>query len=181
MFRKMAEEIVFFLLCKGILDSDKREVYEYAVEVILLNGGLLCTTFLISVLLHKFREYLLFLIIFLPLRVTLGGMHLESSLLCMIWSNILYAGMLIIAMPLYQNYRIPECCFFILLGIVSYCLPPLHDGDKAWHNKKLARIFILLYTIIGVVGVYFQWWFAPIWLLYCMMPELFFVIAKKKT
>lgn len=31
MFRKMAEKIVFFLLCKGMLDLDKREVYEYAV------------------------------------------------------------------------------------------------------------------------------------------------------
>lgn len=178
MFRQMAEEIVYFLICKKVLDVDKREVYEYAVEVILLNGGLLCTTCFISLLLHRGIEYVLFLIVFLPLRVTLGGMHLKSSVLCMIWSNILYIGMLVIAEPFYHNWRIPECFIFIVLNVISYCLSPLHEDGRAWYNKKLARILILFNMMIGCAGMFYHWQLTSIWLLYCMMPEMFYVLKK---
>lgn len=79
MFRMIAEEIVFFLIQKGVLDNEKREIYEYAVEVILLNGSLLCTTLIISIAMKKTICYIFFLLFFVPLRITLGGMLYMST------------------------------------------------------------------------------------------------------
>ena len=89
MFRNLAEDISFLLIKNKIVEIEKREIYIYGLEVILLNGGLLITFLIISLLCGEMINFLAYLIFFLPMRLFSGGYHAETSERCFILSTII--------------------------------------------------------------------------------------------
>ena len=67
MFKIVAEEIVFFMLRHKWIGEEKHEIYEYAMEVLLLNGGLLLIDFIISIIFHEMSIFVAFILIFVPI------------------------------------------------------------------------------------------------------------------
>ena len=90
MFRNLAEDITFLLIKHKTVDIEHRDVYIYGLEVILLNGGLLITFLIISLLCGEMVNFLAYLIFFLPMRLFSGGYHAETSERCFILSTITF-------------------------------------------------------------------------------------------
>ena len=72
MFRYFAENITFVLIKNKILNIKNRNIYVYAIEVILLNVILLLSLLGISILGKDLSCFMGFLLFFVPLRILLS-------------------------------------------------------------------------------------------------------------
>ena len=61
MFKHLAEDVTFLLIKNKMLDIQSYEIYLYAVEVIILNGSILLTCLLISILSGELFHMLAFI------------------------------------------------------------------------------------------------------------------------
>ncbi len=145
MFRVAAEEIVLFMLQHKWLNQAKREIYEYAMEVILLNGGLLLINLIFSAIFHQMQFFVAFLLVFVPIRIYLGGLHLRSAECCMIFSVTFYLLLMLANHMLYIKYGSIELIIMTLFSLICLVLKPLPErieGKKS-HNKSIANIIIV--------------------------------------
>ena len=69
-------------------DTDKEEIYIYGLELIISTFFGLSSILLISCLLFCFTSGLVFISVFVPLRLFTGGYHAENYGKCFIISNI---------------------------------------------------------------------------------------------
>ncbi len=180
MFRTIAEDIVFFLLRKGFLDNKKREIYEYGMEVLLLNGSLLCTTLIISLVMNKLYSYILFLLFFVPLRVTLGGGHLKTSGACMLCSNLMYVILVLVESGLYNKLGIMESILFFVVGIATILLKPIHKDLKGKRNKKIANTLIAIDFILCYAAFHINFQYESALMIFVLLPEILFIFGKMK-
>lgn len=96
MLKAFSEDIVYRLIRMKILDIQKREVYTYGMEVLLLNGGVMMSTFVISLLTDTLVHYLFFVMVFCPLRMMAGGYHAQTAGKCFLVSNGIYMATVLI-------------------------------------------------------------------------------------
>ncbi len=180
MFRIAAEELVFFLLRHKWLNQEKREIYEYAMEGVLLNGGLLIITLIISAMVHRVDYYIAFILFFVPLRTHLGGFHLKKSELCMGFSLLFYVATMMMSDFIYDKYGQIE--LLIMGGLSIICIfsnyLPVKNNGREKYNKTVANVIIVMDCII--VG--FLWRFHITYIssiiLLVSSAMLFFLIAK---
>ena len=153
MFRLAAEEIVFFLICHKCLGISKREVYEYAVEVLLMNGSLLFVDFLLSLFFHQLWFFFVFFVFFVPLRMCLGGLHFKHAGTCMIASVLFYVILMLSHAQLYERYADIEMAGMVLLSAACLLQKPLPAKISGLENnhKKIANVIIWLETLLIVV------------------------------
>ena len=158
MFKNIAEDIVFYLSRKKILNQDNREIYVYALEVVLLNFILLMTLLIISLFGGQHLFFVCYLCFFVPLRVFTGGYHAKKSETCFVMSVASY----VLAMILVNNNLLlfnNEIIVFItaLLMFLMFLYSPIeninHPLEKARKrkNKIIARVIVLIdFTLLIV-------------------------------
>lgn len=158
MFKNIAEDIVFYLSRKKILNQDNREIYVYALEVVLLNFILLMTLLIISLFGGQYLFFVCYLCFFVPLRVFTGGYHAKKSETCFVMSVASY----VLAMILVNNNLLlfnNEIIVFItaLLMLLMFLYSPIeninHPLEKARKrkNKIIARVIVLIdFTLLIV-------------------------------
>lgn len=100
MFRYFAENITFVLIKNKILNIKNRNIYVYAIEVILLNLILLLSLLGISILGKDLSCFMGFLLFFVPLRTFVGGYHAKHSEVCLAMS----IGIYMVVMIIFYNY-----------------------------------------------------------------------------
>ena len=154
MFGYIPDDIVVWAYRnKWLKDYDKREIYEYAVEVIMLNTLLLTICFLLSIFTHKMLCFETFLLIFIPLRIVLGGIHLKNSYMCMVCSVGMYMFIALFGGRMYSEYKWYVICTWCIILLVCLLLKPLEDKN---YNKKLANIIIVADAIIILFCILFN-------------------------
>ncbi len=158
MFKNIAEDIVFYLSRKKILNQDNREIYVYALEVVLLNFILIMTLLIISLFGGQHLFVVCYLCFFVPLRVFTGGYHAKKSEICFVMSVASY----VLAMILVNNNLLlfnNEIIVFItaLLMLLMFLYSPIeninHPLEKARKrkNKIIARVIVLIdFTLLIV-------------------------------
>ncbi len=149
MIQTAAEELVFFLLRHKWLDREKRDIYEYAMEVILLNGGILIINLILGILFGKLTGYLAFLLLFVPLRRYLGGFHFKSSGVCMICSILFFVVSVFTCDLLYQNFGELEFPIVLLIDALALLGKPLPGKVKG--TEKRANVILVAEMAVIVV------------------------------
>lgn len=182
MFRIAAEEIVFFMLRHKWLNHSKREIYEYAVETLLLNGGLLFVNFMISILFHQMPFFAAFIFIFVPIRRYLGGLHLGNSEFCMICSVAFYVIAMYINDIVYKRYGIIEILFMIVLNVICLFLKPLPEKIPTLknQNKYIANGIMIIDMIVIIFCREMGFTITSALVLLNICAILFYIIAKMK-
>ena len=149
MFKNIAEDIVFLLIRKNLLNNDNREIYTYAIEVILLNFSLLMTLFIISLITSQLLFFLCYLIFFIPLRVFSGGYHAKKSEICFVLSVASYVISMVMLNANLQIYKsviiliitIAIIVEILLLAPIENINHPLSDTQKN-RNKIIVRVIV---------------------------------------
>ena len=138
MFKYIAENLVFLLIKHKRLDIANREIYNYGLEAILLNG--------------------LLLICFLPLRMFAGGYHSKRSETCFMLSNAMYLFSLGIVkkyLGLHNNINIIIVTFIAL--IIMYIWSPVKNQNRPLadyqykRNKKITIVIIVIDFVLLLV------------------------------
>ena len=149
MFKNIAEDIVFLLIRKNLLNNDNREIYTYAIEVILLNFSLLMTLFIISLITGQLLFFLCYLFFFIPLRVFSGGYHAKKSEICFVLSVASYVISMVMLnanLQIYKSVIILIITIVIIVGIllrapIENINHPLSDTQKN-RNKIIVRVIV---------------------------------------
>lgn len=158
MFKIVAEYIVYLLIKKKLLDIKLYDIYLYAVEIIILNGGLLLSCFLISICTGMKVHFLCFVCFFIPLRMYIGGYHCKTSERCFICSLVLYLlsfGLLyLMKMKIIAN--IIMVITAMLMIVVFRYAPLIHERRQLnkmqiRRNKKIEYGIILLDFVIFII------------------------------
>jgi accessory gene regulator B len=164
MFNNLAKDIAFHLIKNKIVDIEKREVYVYGLEVILLNAALLIVAMGISLLFGAFMHFVTFLVVFLPLRIFAGGYHAKTSERCLILSAILYTATHVLVHFYPLLYRsIFAIVSGVIFAVVIFVFVPLVNknnelnAEQVKRNRLIARV--LLAVNVGLFAVcYWQGW-----------------------
>lgn len=187
MFRNLAEDITFLLIKNKIVDIEKREIYIYGLEVILLNGGLLITFLIISLLCGEMVNFLAYLIFFLPMRLFSGGYHAETSERCFILSTIMFGASIAASklIPLLYIFNTGK-----IIGAVSVLvilvLAPLINENNPLNQTQRRRNRIILCTLLFIDLVFFilscnyAWTIASNELIFIIMDALLLIAGKLK-
>lgn len=150
----------FFIHKKIILEKDK-EVYDYCFEVLiafLLNFIIIISLALIT---RTFLFGMLFLLAFLPLRITVGGYHANTHLKCMI--TLVFTYLIFVSLiRVFPANLITVTCFGILAlseSIIFLFAPSEDKNNPLNKNKKCqlrlrGRIIGMLYALISVCGLF---------------------------
>ena len=151
MFKNIAEDIVLLLIRKNLLNNDNREIYTYAIEVILLNFSLLMTLFIISLITGQLLFFLCYLIFFIPLRIFSGGYHAKKSEICFglsVVSYVISMVMLNANLQIYRSVIILIITIAIIVGILL--LAPIENINHPLSDIQKNRNKIIVRVIVGI-------------------------------
>ena len=154
MFRNMAEDCVFLLIKQKILDIDQRDVYIYGTEIIFLNGSLLIVFMLMSLLFNAWEHFLAYLIIFIPLRIFMGGYHAKKSEHCFLLSIMMYGISLIFARFIqYLDMEYILKIAGIISGIIILVTTPLINDNNplSVSQKNRNRIIVNAFLVCDLI------------------------------
>ncbi len=90
MIHHISENIAGMLVRNQVVRSDEKDIYVYGLEVGIGNAVLLLSLLLISLLTGYIWHFLVFLAVFLPLRIFAGGAHAKTQLRCFMVSVSTY-------------------------------------------------------------------------------------------
>lgn len=185
MFHNLAVDIAFLLIKNKIVDIQQRNIYVYALEVILLNGSLLIVFLIASLLCGAMINFWAYLIFFLPIRIFSGGYHAKSSESCFVLSTIMYGLSIAITLLfplLYQNWK------WIIAGVISILVilvlspmvnenNPLTESQQK-RNRIIVCILLAADLVVFILSYNFNWRIASNVLVFIVFDALLLLIGK---
>lgn len=162
MFDKISGFITDTLIEGKVIKSEERNLYLYCFGTIIEMSANLLATLIIGVLLHRFIETLIFMLVFIPLRSFAGGYHCEKAKSCFILSIFVYLTVMFSYKFLYgiSVYLICAICFADLISI--FILSPVVSPNKPLSakeknkNRHISIIISAAYITIFFVMLYFK-------------------------
>jgi len=161
MFDKIVQRAVNFIFTYGNANEDKREIYEYGIEInlmYLINAG---TLLLLGLFAGLFWETLLLLFGYALLQSFAGGYHAMTHLRCFLIMLVSWGGTMLV-LPLIESYRYLPLMLAVL-GLLSVFLfaPVKHvnfpmSKEKEQKMKNLSRTISIIFCIIVFVFCFFQ-------------------------
>lgn len=187
MIRNLAEDITFLLIKNKIVEIEKREIYIYGLEVILLNGGLLITFLIISLLCGELLNFFAYLIFFLPMRLFSGGYHANTSERCFILSTLMF-GVSIAAsklIPLLYISFIGKIIGAVSVIVILVLAPLINENNPlSQQQRKRNRIIIctlLLFDLVFfILSCNYVWTIAANELTFIAMDAVLLLAGKLK-
>lgn len=161
MFQRIAKRICSYLSNKGILNEENKDIYTYALEVIILNTSIFVVLFIISVMMKQMESMLCFILFFVPLRSYGGGYHAKKSITCFVLSITSYVLVLLIINNYAYLYRneLMRMVTVILIVIMYIFAPIVHENhplnDKQYRrNKTIVRLLLIMdFIMLVFVGI----------------------------
>ena len=157
---KITNGITNILIESGTISEKERKLYSYCIGGVVEMGANLVLTLLLGVVMGKFAETLLFLVIIIPLRSSAGGFHANNTNSCFVLSILMYLSTIFVAgmisSKLNYIYSIP---IFVICSVCILVLSPvdcknkrLSKAEKA-KQKKICIFIILIISIVFSVMV----------------------------
>lgn len=143
-----------------ILTDEDYEVYIYVFEYIFQNIIFWICAITIGVVCRKVKEMLVFLLVFIPLRKTSGGVHAGTVDVCLLFSVLIY----------FMNIYIPELwnisftvgkILEITLATMIVILSPVDcanlklDQERKKKKKIFTGILSIFYTSISTIFYFY--------------------------
>ena len=137
----LTKRLINNLINNNIIKKEDEEIYSYGFKQMIFIFLNLITIIFIGVLLNKLFESILFMTMYIPIRVYAGGYHSRTKLRCYIFSILMLISVLyILKLGLLKSYLLIVILAIISSSIILY-LAPVED-----ENKPLDEIEIKVYT-----------------------------------
>lgn len=159
---KVAKFLADYVIQKGTVKEDERELYEYGFQIAIEAVLCIVTCFVISLILHTIPEGILFFVIFVPLRSYAGGLHLDNYWSCFSLSCLTFFAIMMVGKYLTISIHI-AFVILLLLELAVYKMYPVEninrvvDIDEDKHFKKKLQQFLLVDSIIAIICIVSGW------------------------
>lgn len=147
MFKNISSDIAFLLVRKRIIDNEKRKIYEYGAEITLLNMLNIIIPFVVSLIFGTLIHFVIFVLVFIPLRICIGGYHSKKSEHCVIISTLLYVLSVLLPTLLPSSLKTFILATLFVLSVLAILLyAPVENKNNTLckKNKKMNRLFSLV-------------------------------------
>lgn len=143
-------------------DKEKEEIYIYGVELIISTLFCLVSILLVSSLLSSFTSGLVFISVFVPLRLFTGGYHAATYRKCFIISNLSYLLILFlkcitwrtVSMEMWWCLLIGTCLYIIMNAPIINSAQPISES-KQKRSKRITK-YILTVDIVWILCLAFN-------------------------
>lgn len=152
MIQYLSKAISSAAISYGIVAEEDRELYEYSFLIMLEQVSIGLSIVLIALIFGVFFETVLYLVLFIPLRIYAGGYHAKTFSGCYIIS----VGMYLVYVILIKNIDISNK-FMLISVLISYAiillLAPVANPNKAMDIKEKKRFQTLVHRLLVVESV----------------------------
>lgn len=158
MLKNFADDFVLFLIHKKIIQGEQRELYAYGTEVILLNLFNVIIALSIALISKTWIHFFVFLLCFVPLRITCGGYHAKTSEVCLIISTIIYIITTIFYMMI-DKVHIWSFIILIICVLMIIVFSPVENENNELSpksRKKNKSISIILISLDSIIFTIFE-------------------------
>ncbi|MCL2445184.1 MAG: accessory gene regulator B family protein [Oscillospiraceae bacterium] len=159
--RKTSEKAVARLCASGAIETEDREVYEYALNILLMGVLHSLTVLFIGLLLGMFLESLVLFSTFFLARKFAGGYHASKHWQCYLFTVVTVTGALLLASLLLTQSSV---FFYVLLAVSAlaiFLLAPVEHANKplSAKEKKVYRLisWAICVVLAGLSIAFFQW------------------------
>lgn len=136
-------------------DDIKIEELRYGLEGIYLTITKAIVIFSIALILGIFKELLVFLLFFNILRFSAFGIHAKNSIVCLIYSSLIFLMLPIISKYLIINNLI-KIILFIFLIILMYVYAPADTEKRPIVSNKRRMTYKIISTTNAIVFMIFS-------------------------
>ncbi len=147
-----------YVIRKGMVDENDREIYEYGFMLSLEVGIFTLFCLLVTVCLQMYVNGILFFVVFAPLRSYAGGLHLKRYRSCFGLSCLTFSAVLAIVKYVHiPNYILAVT--LVVLEILVYVVYPVEninrkvDESENSYFKVRLRKFLIFDLIMGMICV----------------------------
>jgi accessory gene regulator B len=137
MIKKMAGHLSGALANRGIFPAEDTAVYTYGLELVIASVSGVILVFVISLLFWEPLSWFFFLLSFIPMRLTAGGYHAKTHLLCNIVFGVSYTVFMLVPVCLSDlvTPAVLICASFVSL-LVTFILSPVEAKNKPLSDQK---------------------------------------------
>ena len=156
MFRNLAEDIAYLLIKNKIVDIEKRDIYVFGVEVLLLNLLNILTALLVSIITGTKLHFLAFILVFVPLRIFSGGYHAKTSEVCYLITTATYVLSVLCVKRFPGMYSsIPALIALSVLIVPMILLAPIEHKNNSLSTYERKRNRLVSIALIAFDSLIF--------------------------
>lgn len=160
----LAEKFANWIIQNGGAEDD-REVYVYGVECFLNTVLTFGIIIVVGILLNRIDITLIWLIFFVPLRHSSGGMHASNHINCLITSLSIGIGCMLL------NPFLLSTIWIVVIGLIGSIIiifsyaPVIHanhpiPNEKTFKIRKIARYVIVIESIAILILAFVSFSYA---------------------
>lgn len=157
----ITESISKKLLILNLITNSQLAICNYGIEVLISSIINILTILLCSLFFNTVWHGIIFLIVFVPLRTTLGGYHAKTRIKCFLISMLLYGA--ISSFQLILNLFLHGLAIWILLLLITttyilLCKPienihhPIKQSIKS-KNKTFSLVLMIIDFTVCFMGI----------------------------
>lgn len=138
---RLLDLIMTRLIKNGWTCDEDREIVRYGLELMIMKALITAAMFVIAFATHTVSEFLVFIVLYPPLRRYCGGYHARSRIVCVIFSVMLFAALIAAVKLLSEDLAGYTSVFMLSAGtVVIIALAPVAAPEKSFDEAEL-RIF----------------------------------------
>ncbi len=149
MIHRLAKSIATYFMQENIIERKDFDMYICGAEVLISGIVGIINVMLVSVIFNELHHGIVFLLIFIPIRMYVGGYHASSYLTCNLWFTFVYFLTLQIQPYVSTGNGRKVLWLVVLIGFMTIiCYAPLENANKKIPLKnrgKYKRIGCALY------------------------------------
>lgn len=139
MFAQISEKLVNHLICKSIINTDDRDIYQYGMDRFLTICLNILTILVLGIVFNQIIQSIVFAFSFMALRTYTGGYHAKTPERCYVTTVL----SIIITLAIMEFVPINK---FICLGLLIFsCLLIMLLSPIGCSNKPLDEIEVVVY------------------------------------
>lgn len=151
----------YFVKNKIVLAEDKN-IYKYGTEIAVSSAFGILAIILVSAILGRFQDGVLYLLCFIPIRVYAGGFHMSTYFKCNAAFISSSAFILYISNKFPKKFEFYISIILIIISLITVIiLSPIENKNKSVSlkeqkkYKKLSIIISILWTAIALLSFIF--------------------------
>lgn len=157
MVESIANKITSFLISNKIIEKKESELYSYAFSILMAFLVNISVILLMSYSLNIFKETVLFLLCYCPIRQFTGGYHADNYKRCLMAFMLLYIVNICFVEFIFY-YKLDYLILFemIMSYIGIYFLAPLEHRNNPLSKREL-KIFKKIAIVLSSIVIFFVW------------------------
>lgn len=164
MIKKLAQKATYFYSSHGIIDVAQHDSYIYSFELLFSTVFNFIGIAIVSWIVGSLFYGALFVLTFLPIRLSAGGYHAKKHITCILGFNFIYIGfcIILVSLPisLYSSYiaasALISLILILLFSPVEASNKPLRPYERKRQRKRSIALASSIISIALIASVLFS-------------------------